>query len=159
MAGNKDILWVRNDVLNNKVSLYAKTWNLHAEKHTFDKVPATEEHIFRTVTDPDHARRSNDPDVGHETCVFEKHFVDEGQAFIVPVIYDGVEEAGDYDQGGKAGRVTTGYFPDGGRLSKHVGQIFWSKSSFSASNEVSAIAADADKLVPIDEESSGQEGQ
>jgi hypothetical protein len=32
----------------------------------------------------------------------------------------------DYEEGGKKGRVLTGYF-ESGPLSRHIGEIFWSK--------------------------------
>jgi hypothetical protein len=119
---------VRSDVLNNRVTLYAKTWALHASKHTHDKTPATEEHIYQSIVDPDHAHRSLDPVIGPESCVFEKFFEPEQQRFFVPVIYDGVKEPGDYDQGGKRGRVTTGYFSGSQNISGSIGEIFWSKT-------------------------------
>ncbi|MDE1156274.1 MAG: hypothetical protein PW735_11180 [Acidobacteriaceae bacterium] len=101
--------------------------DLHASKHAHDAVPATEEHIYQTVTNPDDARRSLDDAVGHETCIFTKHFAEEGHPMVVPVIYDGVQQPGDYDQGGKKGRVTTGYFETSGKFSQFIGEIFWTK--------------------------------
>jgi len=127
LSSNKNIYWVRNDVLNNSVSLYAKTMDIHASKHANDEVPTTEEHIFQTVTNPDHARRSLDPVVGSETCVFTKHFEAEGFPVVVPVIYDDLVKAEEYEHGGKTGRVTTGYFETRGYFSKFIGEIFWSK--------------------------------
>jgi hypothetical protein len=120
-------LWVRSDPFDNKVSLYEKTMAGHISKHEMDKFPTTEEHIYQGVTDPDHARRSLDPVVGHETCVFEKMFQSIGQRFFASVIYDGVANPGDYDEGGKTGHVTTGYFPGKPTNSRYIGEIFWSK--------------------------------
>jgi len=119
---------MRQDVLLNDVSFYVKTWEFHASKHAFDKTPATEEHFYQAIVDPDHARRSLDPVIGHETCIFEKYFEPEAKRFFVPVIYDGVETPGDYDQGGKEGHITTGYF-ENGPLSRYIGAIFWSKQT------------------------------
>ena len=127
MARNKDIFWVRQDVLHNSVTFYIKTWEQHASKHAFDKIPATEEHFYQAIVDPDHARRSLDPDIGNESCIFEKFFESEQQRFFVPVLYDGVVSPGHYDQGGKKGKVTTGYFQSGPNMSRFIGEIFWSK--------------------------------
>jgi hypothetical protein len=108
------------------VSFYVETWDLHAEKHAWDKTPATQEHIYQTIIDPDHAHRSLDDVIGHESCVFEKFFNPEQQIFYVPVLYEGVTAPGDYDQGGKQGKVLTGYFQSGLYPSSTIGEIFWS---------------------------------
>ncbi len=129
MPKSKDIFWVRSDVLDNSVSFYEETWNQHASKHAFDKIPATPEHFYQAIVDPDHAHRSLDPVIGHESCVFEKFFDVEQKSFFVPVVYDGVVSPGDYDQGGKKGRVSTGYFNSGTKLSGSIGPIFWSKKN------------------------------
>ena len=125
MPKSKDILWVRKDVINNSVSFYEETWIYHASKHAFDKVPVTQEHFYQAIVNPDHARRSLDPVIGHESCIFEKFFEEEQRSFFLPVIYDGVESPGDYDQGGKKGRVSTGFFQQG-KISGSIGEIFWS---------------------------------
>ena len=125
MASNKDILWVRKDVLENSASFYVKTWEMHASKHVFDSIPTTQEHFYQTIMDPDYARRSLDPIIGNEACVFEKYFEDEQQSFLMPVLYEGVIVPRDYDQGGKKGKVLSGYFQNG-PMSKHIGEIFWS---------------------------------
>jgi hypothetical protein len=127
VAKKGDIFWVREDVLKNWVSFYVGTWEQHASKHTYDKHPATQEHFYQAIIDPDHAHRSLDPVIGNESCVFEKYFEDEKQRFFVPVLYEGVIVPGDYDQGGKKGKVLTGYFPDADQVSKMIGPIFWSK--------------------------------
>jgi hypothetical protein len=127
VASNNDIFWVRQDVLHNTVSFYVKTWEQHASKHTSDKIPATEEHFYQAIVDPDYARRSLDPEIGYESCIFEKFFETEQQRFFVPVLYDEVKVAGDYDHGGKRGKVLTGYFPSGPNMSRFIGEIFWSK--------------------------------
>lgn len=126
MANKNDIFWVRQDVLHNSVSFYMKTWDFHASKHTFDKTPANQEHFYQTIMTPDHARRSLDPAIGHEACIFEKFFENEQKRFFMPVIYEGVVIPGDYDQGGKTGHVATGYF-EYGPMSKYIGPIFWSR--------------------------------
>lgn len=126
MASKKGINWVHQDVFSNSVSFYAKTWEGHASKHAFDKTPTTEDHFLQTILDPDHARTSLDPAIGHESCIFEKFFEAQQQRFFMPVIYDGVVNPGDYDQGGKSGRVMTGYFQYG-KMSGHIGPIIWSK--------------------------------
>jgi len=123
----KDIYWVRNDVFDNSVSLPMWRWDQHASKHAFDEFPATEDHIYQTIIDPDHAHRSLDPVVLGEGCVFEKFFEAEQQRFLVPVIYDGIIVPEEYELGGKKGRVLTGYFPGRQNNSKTVGPIFWSK--------------------------------
>jgi hypothetical protein len=125
VAKSKDILWVRKDVLGNSVSFFENTWLIHASKHTFDEVPVTTEHFYQAIVDPDHARRSLDPVIGHESCIFQKFFEVEQKTFFLPVIYDGVSISGDYDQGGKKGRVSTGYFQFG-KMSGSIGDIFWS---------------------------------
>jgi hypothetical protein len=128
VAKSKDILWVRNDVLGNSVTLPEWVW-AHASKHTFDVIPSSEEHIFQTIIDPDHAHRSLDPIVMGEGCIFEKYFEVGGaqERFFVPVLYDGIVTPEEYDKGGKKGRVMTGYFPGKQNNSKSIGPIFWSK--------------------------------
>jgi hypothetical protein len=122
---SKDVLWYRQDVLGNWVSFYEETWSLHAEKHAWDKIPATQEHFYQTFTEPDCLHRSLDEFIGPESCVFEKFFESEQQKFYVPVLYEGVITAGDYDQGGKKGTVKTGYFQSGIDPSSTIGEIFW----------------------------------
>src|ERR1700753_3889245 len=124
---SKDVYWVRPDVLGNQVSLYVESYDLHASKHAFDEVPATEEHIYQTVVAPDHAHRSLLPYMEGESCIFQKFFDKEQQIFLVPVLYEGVSVPNEYEQGGKSGKVLTGYFPRNGRLGGSVGEIFWSK--------------------------------
>lgn len=126
MASNKDILWVRKEALQNSVSFYVKTWEQHASKHAFDLIPTSQEHFYQTIIDPDHARRSLDPIIGNEACIFEKFFEAEQQRFFMPVLYDGVVVPGDYDKGGKKGKVLSGYFQNG-PMSGHIGEIFWSR--------------------------------
>lgn len=127
MPRNKDVFWLRADVLKNQVSFYVETWENHASKHASDKVPSSPEHIYQTVVAPDVAHRSLDPVIGGEVCLFVKRFEIEQLRFIVPVIYDGVEEAGDYDQGGKKGRVQSGWFLQNNKPSNMVGEIIWTK--------------------------------
>jgi len=126
VANKNDIRWMRTDVFKNFVSLPVFVWE-HVQKHAFDKFPATEEHIYQTVIDPDHAHRSLDPYVLGEGCVFEKFFESEQQRFLVPVIYEGITVPEEYEEGGKKGRVWTGYFPGKPNDSSSVGPIFWSK--------------------------------
>jgi len=128
VADKNDIYWLRQDVLGNAVMFYMRTWEIHAEKHAFDKIPSNPEHFYQTITDPDHARRSLDPIIGPEACVFEKYFEGEQQRFFMPVLYEAVAVPGDYDQGGKKGKVLTGYF-ENGPMSQHIGEIFWSKQT------------------------------
>lgn len=128
MACNKsDVFWMRQDVLGNFVRFYVRTWEIHAEKHAFDKIPSTPEHIYQAVTDPDFAHRSLDPAIGSESCIFEKFFEPEQQRFFVPVLYEGVDASGDYDQGGKNGKVLSGFFLEGMKPSRMIGEVFWSK--------------------------------
>jgi hypothetical protein len=122
---NKDVYWIRQDVFTNRVSLPVWVWEQHASKHALDKYPATEEHIYQAVVNPDYAHRSLDPDIGGETCIFEKFF--EAEPFFVPVLYEGVVVPGDYEQGGKSGRVLTGYFPGRLNIPRTIGEVFWSK--------------------------------
>jgi hypothetical protein len=128
VSNSKDIYWIRPDVFTNQVSLPVWVWERHASKHAFDKYPATEEHIYQAIVDPDHAHRSLDPEIGNETCIFEKFFEVEQQPFFVPVLYEGVVAPEEYEQGGKNGRVLTGYFPGQQNISRTIGEIFWSKS-------------------------------
>jgi hypothetical protein len=134
VINKNDIYWVRQDVLGNSVSFYMKRWEDHASKHAHDKTPTNQEHFYQTIVDPDHARRSLDPVIGTETCIFEKFFEDEGERFLMPVIYDGVTAPGDYDQGGKSGKVLTGYFQYG-PMSRNIGPIFWSKSELDSEED------------------------
>ena len=127
MKKNKDVYWVRKDVFQNSVTLPMWVWDQHASKHEFDEVPATEEHIFQAIIDPDHARRSFDPVVGGEGCVFEKYFPNIDFPLFVPVLYEDVQEPNEYELGGKQGRVLTGYFETRQRISSSIGPIFWSK--------------------------------
>lgn len=136
MSSNKDILWVRNDVFGNKVSLYVKTMNSHISKHEFDKYPTTEEHVYQALTNPDTARRSLDPVVGHESCIFEKFFPIEGQRFFTTAIYDDVADPKDYEKGGKLGRISTSYFPGREGNSRHIGEIFWAKQEVSVDIDI-----------------------
>jgi hypothetical protein len=125
---SKDVYWVRQDVLGNQVSLYVETFDFHVTpRHGDDLTPATEEHIYQTIIDPDHARRTLDPAMAGEACIFQKFFDAEQQNFLVPVLYDEIAVLNDYEQGGKQGKVLTGYFPYLGRLSGSIGEIFWSK--------------------------------
>jgi hypothetical protein len=112
-------------VLGNHVSFYEETWFFHAEKHAWDKIPATQEHFYQTFSDPDYLHRSEDEFIGPESCIFEKFFEAEQQKFYLPVQYEGVVLPGDYDQGGRKGRVKTGYFQSGLRPSSTIGEIFW----------------------------------
>jgi len=123
---SKDVYWLRYDVLNNRISFYVETWEFHAEKHAWDKTAVDPEHIYQTIVDPDYARRSLDAVIGPESCIFQKFFEPEQQNFYVPVLYEGVVIPGDYDQGGKEGRVLTGYFQSGLYPSSAIGEIFWS---------------------------------
>ncbi|MGO9326430.1 MAG: hypothetical protein ACLP07_17885 [Terracidiphilus sp.] len=125
MPRNRDVYWYRPDVIGNWVSFYEETWLLHAEKHAWDKIPADPEHFYKTVTDPDYLRRSLDEFIGPESCVFEKFFETEQQRFFVPVQYEDVTTPGGYDQGGKKGRVMTGFFQSGLTISSSIGEIFW----------------------------------
>lgn len=102
----------------------------HISKHAWDKYPMEEEHIYQAVTDPDHARRSLDPHIGGESCVFEKFFPSvgpAGQRFFTAVLYDGSEVPERYEQGGLKGKVSTAYFPGDRPNSRYIGDIFWSK--------------------------------
>jgi len=102
-------------------------WDQHASKHTFDKYPASEEHIYQTIVNPDCAYRSLDPFVLGDGCIFEKFFEAEQQRFLVPVIYEGVQVPEDYEHGGRKGRVMTGFFRDKQNNTKTIGPIFWPK--------------------------------
>jgi len=135
VVNKNDIRWMRQDVFKNSVSLPVFVWE-HVQKHALDKFPATEEHIYQTVVDPDHAHRSLDPYVLGEGCVFEKFFESEQQRFFVPVIYSEVIVPEEYEKGGKKGRVLTGYFPGKQNNSKSIGQVFWSKSPPTADKDL-----------------------
>ncbi len=135
MANNSDIYWIRLDVFKNDVTLPVWVWDRHASKHSHDKYPATEEHIYQTIVNPDHAHRSLDPAVMGDGCVFEKFFEVEQQRFLVPVLYEGVIVPGDYEKGGKKGRVLTGYFPGKQNNSSTVGEIFWSNPTLSKGDD------------------------
>jgi hypothetical protein len=135
VASKNDVYWVRADVFQNSVSLPVWVWEQHAGKHAYNKYPATEEHIYQTIVDPDYAHRSLDPFVMGEGCVFEKFFGYEQQRFLVPVLYEGVVVPGDYEKGGRKGRVLTGYFPGKLNNSSTVGEIFWSKPTPSESDD------------------------
>lgn len=128
MPSNKDVFWVRQDVFGNRISFYMATWNYHAEKHAYDKIPTTPEHIYQAIIDPDFAHRSLVDVIGPESCIFEKFFQAEQQSFFVPVLYEGVTIPGEYDRGGKTGKVLTGYFLDSSKPSNMIGEIFWSKA-------------------------------
>lgn len=129
MAKSKDVYWVRKDVFQNYVTLPMWVWDHHASKHELDAVPATEEHIFQAIVDPDHAHRSLDPAVLGEGCVFEKYFPGIQFPFFVPVLYENIQEPNEYETGGKQGRVLTGYFETRQRISSSIGPIFWSKQA------------------------------
>ena len=123
----KDIRWVRPDVFTNRVALPVWVWDQHASKHTFDLIPSSEEHIYQTIINPDHAHRSLDPVILGEGCIFEKYFESEKARFIVPVLYEDILVPEEYEKGGKRGRVLTGFFPSKQNNSKSIGPIFWSK--------------------------------
>ena len=125
---NNDIFWVRKDPFGNAVSLHVARWEQHISKHEFDKYPVTEEHIYQAIIDPDQARRSLDPIIANEACIFEKFFQAEQQLLLVPVLYEEVIAPYEYEEGGKKGKVLTAYFPDQRGLSSTVGPVFWTKS-------------------------------
>jgi hypothetical protein len=129
VAKDKDILWVKPDVFGNQVSLYVAKMENHIQKHAYDKYPTTEEHVFQAVTNPDAARRSLDPVIGEETCIFEKFFSSEQQRFFATVIYDGMREPLDYEDGKKTGYVTTAYFPGRINNSRNIGEVFWTREN------------------------------
>jgi hypothetical protein len=135
MAKSKDIYWVRSDVFKNSVTLPVWVWDQHASKHAFDKYPASEDHIYQTIVDPDYAHRSLDPFVLGEGCVFEKFFEAEQQRFLVPVLYEDITVSEEYELGGKKGRVMTGFFPGKPNNSKHVGATFWKKKPSNTDSE------------------------
>ena len=114
-------------MFENYVTLPVWVWEQHASQHEFDDIPASEEHIYQTVVDPDQAHRNLDPSVIGESCIFVKYFADAQHHFLVPVLYDGINEPDEYEKGGKKGRVLTGYFRSSPCLSSSMGPIFWSK--------------------------------
>jgi hypothetical protein len=117
------------------VSLPVWVSDQHAQKHAYDKYPASEEHIYQTIVDPDHAHRSLDPVILGEGCVFERFFEAEQQRFFVPVLYEDIQVPEEYERGDKKGRVLTGYFPSTPKNSSSIGPIFWSKSKPSSGEE------------------------
>lgn len=127
MAKSNDIFWVRPDVFNNQVTLPVWVWNQHASKHEFDVYPASEEHMYQSIIDPDAAHRNLDPASVYESCIFVKTFSDVPVPFIVPVLYDEIQEPNEYEKGREKGRVLTGYFRMSQGIGGSFGPMFWSK--------------------------------
>jgi hypothetical protein len=124
VANNKPILFSVNAPLNNSVILYEKTWLRHTTPKRTERdelVPSIEE-VRSTVETPSWLRRSTHPELGNDSCIFEKLIETHNRILRVPVLFDpghGYDDANSHDEG----VVMTAYYPDGS--GGKVGEIFW----------------------------------
>jgi len=80
-----------------------------------EQVKATIEHASR-------ARRSTDPKIGQDTCVYERIIEGTNSLMRIPVLFD----YPDYDQGQFLGKALSVFMLDKGQWdSGQVGEIFW----------------------------------
>lgn len=117
------------DPFGNRVVLYEKTWQMHiSAKHVplyGEELPDLGD-IRESVINPDQLRRSVHPEIGNETCIFEKFIGSTNTLLRTPVIYTLAPDA-TYEQGKADGHVTTSFYPDTQYQSRNVGDIFWTK--------------------------------
>jgi hypothetical protein len=125
------------DPFGNRVVLYEKTWLTHiSEKHGphyNEELPDLGD-VRESVLNPDQLRRSLHPEIGNETCIFEKFIGSDNRLLRTPVVYT-LEPGSTYEIGPNPGHVTTSYFPDPPYLSRNVGEIFWKKPKKEGENE------------------------
>jgi hypothetical protein len=118
------------DPFGNRVVLYEKTWQIHtSKKHNpvFNEELPDLGDVREAVLNPDQMRRSMEPTIGWQTCIFEKFVGNDNQLLRAPVYYD-LEPGQSYEVGERSGWITTSFFPDPPYLSRNVGEIFWTKS-------------------------------
>jgi hypothetical protein len=126
-------MFIVPDPFSNRVCLYEKTWLIHTlPKH--DEDPPDLGDVRESVLNPDQARRSLNPNIGNESCVFEKFIGPDNRLLRTPVIYD-LGPGRTYEAGGNSGRVMTSFYPDPLSRNRNVGEIFWSKPTESKEEE------------------------
>ncbi len=131
MSNNKNVMFFVFDPFGNRVVLYEKTWLLHtAPKHNaeFNEVLPDLGDVRESVIAPDQIRRSAHPEIGAQTCIFEKFVGEENHLLRTPVFYYDLQPDDTYEAGKGQGNVTTSFFPDPPYLSRNVGEIFWVNS-------------------------------
>ncbi len=127
MAPNTNIMFIVADPFGNKVTLYEKTWLGHTSpKRAMDEHIPELGDVRESVLNPDRIRRSRHPEIGTDSCVFEKFIGPENILLRTPVLYDAAQEVS-YEDGISKGHVMTAYYPDPPFASKNVGEVFWAK--------------------------------
>jgi hypothetical protein len=117
------------DPFQNRVVLYEKTWLFHtAQKHNpaYGEILPNLGDVRESVLNPDQIRRSLDPVIGTESCIFEKFIGPESQLLRTPVIYD-LSPGTAYETAITSGHVMTSFYPDPPYRSVNVGEVFWVK--------------------------------
>lgn len=111
MSNNKNVMFFVFDPLGDRVVLYEKTWQMHiSEKHNplyGEELPDLGD-IRESVLNPDQLRRSLHPEIGNETCLFEKFIGPENLLLRTPVFYPLAPNA-TYEHGAASGRVTSSF--------------------------------------------------
>lgn len=137
MSNSKNIMFFVFDPFGNRVVLYEKTWLMHtAQKHIpmYGELLPDLGDVRESVLNPDQMRRSTHPEIGVQTCIFEKFVGAEAQLLRTPVYYD-LEPGTTYEGGKNSGRVTTSFYPDPPYASRNVGEIFWVKPNTDGEEE------------------------
>jgi hypothetical protein len=126
-----------HDPFGNRVVLYEKTWLIHtAPKHCpeYGEVLPDLGDVRESVLKPDQIRRSKDPVIGSQSCIFEKFIGAENHLLRTPVYYD-LEPETTYEAGISSGKVATSFYPDPPYQSRNVGEIFWVKPTADGEEE------------------------
>jgi hypothetical protein len=100
-----------------------KTWQGHSmPRHSDQDLVGNLEEIKATLSDASRARRSTDPDIGNDTCIYERFIEGTNLLMRIPVLFD----YSTYDQGQHLGKVTTAFVLDKIDWDRgQVGEIFW----------------------------------
>jgi hypothetical protein len=121
----KSRVFTVNCVFNNVVYMTEKTWQQHSiPRHSDQDLVGDLEQIKATLQKASRARRSTDPYIGQETCIYERFIEGTNLLMRVPVLYD----YANYEQGQLLGKATSAFVLEEGRWdSGQVGEIFWLK--------------------------------
>jgi hypothetical protein len=100
-----------------------KTWLGHSTpKHSDQDLVGNIEQVKATIEHASRARRSTDPKIGQDTCVYERIIEGTNSLMRVPVLFD----YPNYDQGQLLGKALSAFMLDEGKWdSGQVGDIFW----------------------------------
>ncbi|MDR3723569.1 MAG: hypothetical protein P4K83_03680 [Terracidiphilus sp.] len=138
MTKNKNVMFRVQDPMGNHVVLYEQTWLNHiVPKHGpqyGEELPDLKD-IREAIQKPDQMRRSSHPEIGQDTCIFEKIVGDSGHLLRTPVFYSDLPSGETYDLGRGKGHATTAYFPDPGSQSQNVGEVFWANPNLQKGDE------------------------